>query len=226
MGKTTFEALRDRGVDEILARSVSALGLTYNPVAVERTRAFLHLALLARFAAHGVEMFPDEKLRAQVAAALADLSPWRETVPALDRLALACECRAALIDGRAVTIAQLGALTGRGRTQIFDALAKRKGRRIGRRIAPIDARAIVVAFRAADTFSGSHRRTKKGHPQMLAKNQFVPKEGAKPLRILRAQKAASRSHCATPRRRSAQPPNARALLNGRKARPAGKGGSK
>jgi len=214
--KTTFSGLRDRAAVEVIHKSTAALGLTHSPVATERTAAYAQLDALARYAAG--EGLP----RALVLSALASLGPWRAHSRDLDRLALAAECRAALDEGRPVTIAQLGAFTHRGRTQVFSALQRQQAARIGRRIGARSARAVVATFRTADTFSAGNRRTKKGQAKMMLQHQVVPKEGESPRLASKAKTPRRRRACAAPRRIPAHPPNGRTRLNGRKAR-SGKG---
>jgi hypothetical protein len=216
--KETFLDLRDRAAVEVIQKSTAALGLTHSPVATERTTVYRNLDALARYAAG------DALPRALAVLALAELASWRAHSRNLDRLALAAECRAALDEGRPVTIAQLGAFTHRGRTQVFSALQRQQAARIGRRIGARSARAVVATFRTADTFSAGSRRTKKGQAKMMLQHQSVPKEGESPRLRSKAKTPRRREPCSPPRRISAQPPNGRTRLNGRKARPV-KGGA-
>lgn len=203
---------------EVIRRITEALGLIHCPVATERTEVFRNLDTLARFAA---SMVPAASLRDEARAALASLASWR-SVPEIERLCLASECMEALAAGRPVTIAQIGALTHRGRTQVFAQLQRHHAARVGRRIGATAARAVVATFRTADTFSAGNRRTKKGQAKMMLQHQAVPKEGESPRLRSKAKTPRRREPCAAPRRIGAQPPNGRTRLNGRKARP-GKG---
>lgn len=199
MGKT-FSDLRDRAAVEVIQKSTAALGLIHSPVPTEKTAVFRQLDALAHYVArepmHGT-MGPDAR------AALANLAPWRAAVPEIERLALAAECLEHIAAGRPVTIAQLGALTHRGRTQVFAQLQRQKAARIGRRISARSARAVVATFRTADTFSAGNHRTRKGQAKMMLQHQAVPKEGESPRRRAKAKNTPRREHCASPRRRSA-----------------------
>lgn len=215
MGKT-FSDLRDRAAVEVIQKSTAALGLIHSPTPTERTTIYRDLDALVRFidAARASFIVPPDAAR----RALAALAPWR-TVAEIERLALAAECCDAIAHDRPVTIAQLGALTHRGRTQVFAQLQRQHAARVGRRIAARSARVIVATFRTGDTFSAGNRRTRKGQPQMMLQHRAVPKEGENLHHRSKAQKPPRREHCASPRRIGAHPPNGRARLNGRKARP-------
>lgn len=190
------------------------------PLVVERTPAFAAALELAELAAGELDDVATSVDAPSIESAIAVLAPWRGAHASIDRLILAAECYLAIEAGRSVTVAQLGALVGRGRASVFADLRRVGARREGKRIAAGAARRVVAQFRRESVFRSWAQTTKTGGIPMLQRLSDGAGGGRRAPRAKSSLAAARRRHCAAPRRRSAHGPPRR-----KKARCGPKGGA-